>query len=74
MEGLVKNQRLSENILTPTTKAKDHDVPISANEIVKKGLMTKEDFEHVREKALALFAFGQVFVFILMVCLLWSCM
>ena len=58
-DGLVKNQRLSENILTPTTKAKDHDVPISANEIVKKGLMTKEDFEHVREKALALFAFGQ---------------
>jgi phosphoribosylaminoimidazole-succinocarboxamide synthase len=33
MAGLVKNQRLSENILTPTTKAKDHDVPISGNEV-----------------------------------------
>lgn len=58
-DGLVKNQRLSANILTPTTKAKDHDLPISGEEIVEKGLMSRKDFENVREKALALFAFGQ---------------
>lgn len=58
-DGLVKNQRLSQNILTPTTKAVDHDVPISGEEIVAKALMSQKDFEDVQEKALALFAFGQ---------------
>ncbi|KAI5064054.1 hypothetical protein GOP47_0020724 [Adiantum capillus-veneris] len=57
--GLVKNQRLSANILTPTTKATDHDLPISGEEIVGRGLMSQKDFEDVRERALALFAFGQ---------------
>ncbi|KAL2629068.1 hypothetical protein R1flu_013754 [Riccia fluitans] len=58
-EGLVKNQRLDENILTPTTKAEDHDMPISGKEIVEQGLMSKEDYEEVSRRALALFAFGQ---------------
>ena len=31
--GLVKNQKLPANILTPTTKAEDHDVPISPTEV-----------------------------------------
>ena len=31
--GMVKNQKLPENILTPTTKAKHHDVPISPDEV-----------------------------------------
>lgn len=57
--GLVKNQRLSANILTPTTKASDHDLPISGEEIVDKGLMSQKDFQDVRERALAIFAFGQ---------------
>ncbi|CAM6127135.1 unnamed protein product [Calypogeia fissa] len=58
-DGFVKNQRLDENILTPTTKAADHDVPISGQEIVDQGLMSKEDYEEVASRALALFAFGQ---------------
>lgn len=58
-DGLVKNQKLSANILTPTTKAKDHDLPISGEEIVEKGLMSENEFEDVSKKALALFAFGQ---------------
>ncbi|KAG6540084.1 hypothetical protein Mapa_018539 [Marchantia paleacea] len=58
-EGLVKNQRLDENILTPTTKAEDHDMPISGKEIVEQGLMSKEDYDEVSRRALALFAFGQ---------------
>ena len=32
--GLVKNQRLERNILTPTTKAADHDVPITPHEVM----------------------------------------
>ncbi|RVW17832.1 Phosphoribosylaminoimidazole-succinocarboxamide synthase, chloroplastic [Vitis vinifera] len=31
-DGMVKNQKLPANILTPTTKAADHDVPIAPDE------------------------------------------
>lgn len=31
--GLVKNQKLPANIITPTTKAVDHDVPIAPEEV-----------------------------------------
>ena len=31
--GLVKNQKLPINILTPTTKAADHDVPVTPDEV-----------------------------------------
>ena len=30
---MVKNQRLPANILTPTTKAADHDVPVTPDEV-----------------------------------------
>ena len=33
-EGLKKNQKLEENMLTPTTKEEDHDRPISPSDIV----------------------------------------
>ena len=48
-----------QNVITPTTKAEDHDEPISPREIVQAGLMTQEDWDAVRAAALALFAFGQ---------------
>lgn len=32
--GLVKNQKLPANILTPTTKAEDHDVPVAPDEVL----------------------------------------
>ncbi|KAG1342300.1 hypothetical protein COCNU_05G005290 [Cocos nucifera] len=32
-EGMVKNQKLPANILTPTTKETDHDVPVSPDEV-----------------------------------------
>lgn len=31
---MVKNERLPANILTPTTKAADHDVPITPDEVI----------------------------------------
>lgn len=58
-DGMVKNQKLTANILTPTTKATDHDVPVSPDEIIKLGLMTRDEYEEVSDKALKLFAFGQ---------------
>jgi phosphoribosylaminoimidazole-succinocarboxamide synthase len=40
--------RLAENVVTPTTKAADHDVPISSGEIVAQGLMSQGDWDTVR--------------------------
>ena len=39
--------RLEGNVITPTTKAADHDVPISPEDIVAKGLMTQQQWEQV---------------------------
>ncbi|KAL6760364.1 hypothetical protein V8C86DRAFT_2554027 [Haematococcus lacustris] len=58
-DGMQKNDRLAVNVLTPTTKAEDHDVPISPQEIVAQGLMSQQDWDQVAAAALALFAFGQ---------------
>jgi phosphoribosylaminoimidazole-succinocarboxamide synthase len=32
-DGMRKNEKLEENILTPTTKSADHDLPVSGNEV-----------------------------------------
>ena len=58
-EGLVKNEKLQENMLTPTTKEKDHDRPIAPKQIVSEGWMTQEDWDYCSRKALELFSFGQ---------------
>ena len=58
-EGLVKNQKLDANMLTPTTKEEHHDRPISPEEIVSEGWMTQEGWDYCSQKALKLFAFGQ---------------
>jgi len=58
-EGLVKNQALDTNMLTPTTKEKHHDRPISPDEIISEGWMTQKDWDYCSQMALELFAFGQ---------------
>tara|TARA_B100000686_G_scaffold126069_1_gene133458 strand:+ start:2034 stop:3020 length:987 start_codon:yes stop_codon:yes gene_type:complete len=58
-EGLIKNQRLTENMLTPTTKEILHDRPIAPDEIVNEGWMTQEDWDICSQKAVELFSFGQ---------------
>lgn len=57
-EGMVKNQRLPETIITPTTKGKSDD-PISCAEIISSGLVKKDLWERTEAAALALFARGQ---------------
>lgn len=57
-EGLVKNQRLDAPVLTPTTKDKVNDKPISPAEIISEGWMSAADFAAASEYALALFEFG----------------
>ena len=58
-DGMAKNQRLRENVVTPTTKAADHDEPIAPAEIVARGLMTREQWDEAAAAALRLFEFGQ---------------
>ena len=58
-EGLIKNQKLDENMLTPTTKEEHHDRPISPDDIIKEGWMTKDAWRYCSKVALDLFAFGQ---------------
>jgi phosphoribosylaminoimidazole-succinocarboxamide synthase len=58
-EGMKKNQKLWENILTPTTKEEDHDRPISVEDIVKEKWMTQEDLDVCADAAIRVFAVGQ---------------
>ncbi len=58
-EGLKKNQKLDENMITPTTKDENHDMPISPEAIVNDGWMTSEDWNFCSQKAMQLFDFGQ---------------
>ena len=58
-EGMVENQKFPTPILTPTTKADEgHDENISREEIIRTGLVAKEDYEQLEKYALALFQRG----------------
>lgn len=58
-EGLKKNQKLPEPVLTPTTKFEKHDRPLTPEEAVKEGLLSKEQWDSLQKIALELFTFGQ---------------
>jgi phosphoribosylaminoimidazole-succinocarboxamide synthase len=58
-DGMVKNQKLAKNILTPTTKEEEHDRPISEFDIVQEGWMTKEDLDICAKAAISVFELGQ---------------
>jgi phosphoribosylaminoimidazole-succinocarboxamide synthase len=59
-EGLKKDQKFDAPILTPTTKAEhgEHDVSISPEEIISRGILSKEMFEQLKEISFKLFDFG----------------
>lgn len=58
-DGLRKNERLPEPLITPTTKDKVHDRPISPKEIVAEGWMSQKDWDEASDAAMRLFKFGQ---------------
>jgi phosphoribosylaminoimidazole-succinocarboxamide synthase len=60
-DGLADNQALATPIITPTSKAADgaHDEPLTADEILARGLLSETLWRQVSETALALFARGQ---------------
>ena len=58
-EGMVENQRFPEPIITPTTKAAEgHDEDISKEEIIARGIVSKEDYEQLEAYTRTLFARG----------------
>lgn len=59
-EGLHEFERLPRPILTPSTKEAlgKHDVPISEQEIVARGIVNGSLWDHIRETALKLFELG----------------
>lgn len=58
-DGMKKNQKLPKILLTPTTKCETHDEPISADDIIKRNIMTQSDFDVCAEAALKVFQRGQ---------------
>ena len=58
-EGLLKNQKLEKNLLTPTTKEEDHDRPITPEAIVSENWLTQEEWDEASNYAMALFDHGQ---------------
>ncbi len=61
-DGLQKNDRLPEPIITPTTKATGgaHDERLTRQEIIERGLVAEDLYQQVESAALAVFKHGQV--------------
>lgn len=59
-EGLKENDFFPSPIITPTTKAHEgHDEEISREEIIKQGLVSKEEYEQLEKYTLAIFERGR---------------
>ena len=59
-DGMRENERFQEPIVTPTTKADEgHDLNISKEEIIRQGLVSKEDYEVIEDYTRRLFKRGQ---------------
>ena len=58
-EGMVENQKFPEPIITPTTKADEgHDEDISKEEIIARGIVSREDYEQLEAYTRAIFERG----------------
>ena len=58
-EGMVENQKFPEPIITPTTKADEgHDEDISKEDIIAKGIVSREDYEQLEKYTRALYQRG----------------
>lgn len=58
-EGLKENDKLPEPIITPTTKASvGHDEDISREEIIKRGIVSEEDYAELERYTHAVFQRG----------------
>lgn len=59
-DGMIENQKFDKPIITPSTKADigDHDEDISREDILAKGIVSKEDYEQLEAYTYALFERG----------------
>ncbi len=58
-DGMVENQQFPEPIITPTTKAAEgHDEDISKEEIIARGIVSREDYEQLEAYTRAIFQRG----------------
>ena len=59
-EGMKENDKFANPIVTPATKAEmgDHDEDISREDILKRGIVSKEDYEVLEDYTLKLFQRG----------------
>ena len=58
-DGMVENQRFPEPIITPTTKADEgHDEDISKEDIIARGIVSREDYEQLEAYTRALYQRG----------------
>jgi phosphoribosylaminoimidazole-succinocarboxamide synthase len=58
-EGMKENDKFPEPIITPTTKASvGHDEDISKEEILKQGIVSKDDYEQLEKYTRAVFQRG----------------
>jgi phosphoribosylaminoimidazole-succinocarboxamide synthase len=47
--------KLVEPIFDPTTKSEEHDIPISGNEAISAGILSKQEFDYLRETSISLY-------------------
>ena len=58
-DGMKEHQKFPQPIITPTTKAAEgHDEDISKEEIIKRGLISKEDYKQIEQITYKLFERG----------------
>jgi len=59
-DGLVKNQKLSQPIITPSTKAEagEHDESVSREDILARGVISTEEFDYMADAAMKLYLRG----------------
>lgn len=58
-EGMKENQKFPHPIITPTTKAAEgHDMNISREEIIARGIVSEADYEEMEQYTLRLFEIG----------------
>ena len=58
-DGMHKNDQLPQAAFTPSTKEDTHDVTVTPQQVIERGLMAKDMLERVEDVARRLFARGQ---------------
>lgn len=52
---LIKAAKLPEPVFDPTTKAQEHDIPISGDEMVRSGVLLKKELSFIKQTSICLY-------------------